>query len=113
MEVPFIQFYNFSFSFFLDVQLVPSGVRLTPEASGKMGAVWAKSPSNLKEWVAVMSVRIKGSSPSIGSEGMALWYVEEPAKPGPIFGSKDRWNGLGVFFDSHDNDKKVNTGYAS
>lgn len=53
-----------------------------------------------------MAVKINGTHPILGSEGLAFWYAEEPGKLGPIFGSKDRWNGLGIFFDSHDNDKK-------
>lgn len=26
---------------------------------------------------------------------------------GPVFGAADRWNGVGIFFDSFDNDGKV------
>jgi mannose-binding lectin 1 len=28
-----------------------------------------------------------------------------------VFGSSDRWNGLGIFFDSFDNDNKHNNPY--
>lgn len=31
---------------------------------------------------------------------------------GPVFGSRDMWNGLGVFFDSFDNDAQV-SGFVS
>ena len=38
----------------------------------------------------------------------ALWYVQEtPKKGGSVFGSPNNWRGLGVFFDSFDNDNRV------
>ena len=38
----------------------------------------------------------------------ALWYTESKGVEGPVFGSNDQWNGLGIFFDSFDNDNKHN-----
>ena len=37
----------------------------------------------------------------------AVWYTETPGLEGNVFGSNDMWNGLGVFFDSFDNDGQV------
>ena len=38
----------------------------------------------------------------------AFWYTRsEEALTGPVFGSRDQWTGLGVFFDSFDNDAQV------
>lgn len=37
----------------------------------------------------------------------AIWYTENQGLDGPVFGSADLWNGVGVFFDSFDNDGKV------
>lgn len=33
--------------------------------------------------------------------------MEGEGLTGPVFGARDRWNGLGVFFDSFDNDGQV------
>ena len=41
----------------------------------------------------------------------ALWFTDKPGGEGPVFGSTDKWNGLGVFFDSFDNDNKRNNPY--
>ena len=38
----------------------------------------------------------------------AFWYTESRGQDGPVFGSNDQWNGLGIFFDSFDNDNKHN-----
>ena len=36
---------------------------------------------------------------------MAIWITKDRAQPGPVFGSKDRFNGLGVFLDTYANGK--------
>lgn len=41
----------------------------------------------------------------------AVWYTEERGQEGPVFGSGDKWKGLGVFFDSFDNDGQRNNPY--
>ena len=39
----------------------------------------------------------------------AIWYASEPSLAGgPVFGAADKWTGLGVFFDSFDNDNQKN-----
>jgi lectin, mannose-binding 1 len=41
----------------------------------------------------------------------AIWYTEERAQDGPVFGNHDNWKGLGLFFDSFDNDGLRNNPY--
>jgi hypothetical protein len=48
-----------------------------------------------------------GSPNRIGADGMALWYVKDRAQAGPVYGGPDKWEGLGIFFDTFDNDNKV------
>ena len=38
-------------------------------------------------------------------DGMALWVTKGRATPGPVFGSTDRFEGLGLFFDTYKNDR--------
>lgn len=40
-----------------------------------------------------------------GGEGFAFWYVSKRML-GPVFGSADYWDGLGIFFDTYNNDGK-------
>ena len=42
-----------------------------------------------------------------------MWYTKTRAEEGPVFGSTDNWNGLGIFFDSFDNDGLHNNPYVS
>jgi lectin, mannose-binding 1 len=45
---------------------------------------------------------------------LAFWYTAEKGDyNGEVFGSSDKWNGLGLFFDSFDNDNKHNNPYIS
>lgn len=42
----------------------------------------------------------------------AIWYTSEQGDyNGEVFGASDKWNGMGVFFDSFDNDNKHNNPY--
>lgn len=36
---------------------------------------------------------------------MAIWVAKDRALPGPVFGSKDKFNGLGIFLDTYANGK--------
>lgn len=49
----------------------------------------------------------------IGADGLAFWFTEQRGAEGPVFGSSDMWKGLGVFFDTFDNDNKHNNPYIS
>ena len=49
----------------------------------------------------------------IGADGLAFWYTAARGVEGPVYGSNDQWIGLGVFFDSFDNDNKHNNPYIS
>jgi len=48
---------------------------------------------------------VVGSSSSWGADGLAIWYTKERPNEGSVFGSEDRWQGLGVMFDTFDNDQ--------
>lgn len=36
---------------------------------------------------------------------MAIWITKERATPGPVFGSTDRFEGLGIFIDTYKNNR--------
>lgn len=38
----------------------------------------------------------------------AIWFTASQGLEGPVYGAADQWNGVGIFFDSFDNDGKVN-----
>lgn len=77
------------------------------------GAVWTKQKTAFDWWEVDISFRVSGRG-RVGADGLAFWYVAEKGDyNGNVFGSSDRWIGLGVFFDSFDNDNKHNNPYIS
>ncbi|PNF41175.1 hypothetical protein B7P43_G01436 [Cryptotermes secundus] len=67
--------------------------------------------TNFDWWEVDIIFRVTGRG-RIGADGLAFWYTESKgAYDGPVFGSSDKWVGLGIFFDSFDNDNKHNNPY--
>uniref|UniRef100_A0A8C4QPN6 L-type lectin-like domain-containing protein n=2 Tax=Eptatretus burgeri TaxID=7764 RepID=A0A8C4QPN6_EPTBU len=80
-------------------------IRLASALQDQRGAIWAADPLTFPNWQAEASLQITGRG-RVGADGLAFWFTERPGGQGPVYGVEDRWNGLGVFFDSFDNDRK-------
>ncbi|XP_055332626.1 protein ERGIC-53-like [Paramacrobiotus metropolitanus] len=85
-------------------------IRLAPSLKARKGYMWTKNPVNFEWWEVEMNFRVSGSG-RVGADGLAFWYATERMQEGDAFGSKTTWNGLGIFFDSFDNDGKMNNPY--
>ena len=81
-----------------------SFVRLTAESQGSKGWMTSHQPLTLNEWSAMLELRASGASPHLYGDGMAIWLVKASDHiEGPVFGREDKWNGLGLFFDTFQN----------
>jgi len=85
-------------------------VRITPSLRSQKGMIWSKELTNFDWWEVELTFRVTGRG-RIGADGLAFWYTAAKGVEGPVYGSSDMWNGLGVFFDSFDNDNKHNNPY--
>ncbi|XP_077993301.1 protein ERGIC-53-like [Glandiceps talaboti] len=85
-------------------------VRVTPSLRSKRGYVWTKNTVPFDNWEVEIVFRVSGRG-RVGADGLAFWYRVDKGQSGPVYGSTDRWNGLGVFFDSFDNDNQRNNPY--
>ncbi|XP_039747820.1 protein ERGIC-53 [Pararge aegeria] len=86
-------------------------VRLAPSLRSQKGAIWTRTPINFDWWEVDVMFKVTGRG-RIGADGLAFWYTTARGEyTGEVFGSSDRWNGLGVIFDSFDNDNKHNNPY--
>lgn len=85
-------------------------VRITPSMKSKKGSVWSKLANPHENWEVEVVFRVNGRG-RIGADGLALWYTVDRGLDGPVFGSADQWQGLGIFFDSYDNDVQSNNPY--
>ncbi|XP_069076470.1 protein ERGIC-53 [Pleurodeles waltl] len=88
---------------------IPSAdqVRITPSLKSQKGSVWTKSKSTFENWEVEVTFRVTGRG-RVGADGLAIWFTEAQGAEGDVFGASDLWNGVGVFFDSFDNDGKKN-----
>jgi lectin, mannose-binding 1 len=100
-----------NFKLFLDAIASSESVRIAPSLRSQKGAVWTKEKTNFDWWEIDVAFRVSGRG-RIGADGLAIWFVTEKGDyNGEVFGSSDKWNGLGIFFDSFDNDNKHNNPY--
>ncbi|KAL7981352.1 hypothetical protein Chor_002248 [Crotalus horridus] len=82
-------------------------VRLTPDIQSKQGAVWNRVPCYLRDWEMQVHFRIHGQGKkNLNGDGFAIWYTKDRMQPGPVFGSKENFIGLGVFVDTYPNEEK-------
>ncbi|XP_013861903.1 protein ERGIC-53 [Austrofundulus limnaeus] len=88
---------------------IPSAdqVRITPSLRSQRGSVWTKNRVNFENWEAEVTFRVTGRG-RMGADGLAVWFTTEQGLDGPVYGAADKWNGVGIFFDSFDNDAKKN-----
>ncbi|RKP24729.1 legume-like lectin, partial [Syncephalis pseudoplumigaleata] len=84
-------------------------IRLSPSLHGMKGAIWAKEPNQHEEWIVEFSVNVFGRHLH-GGDGLAFWYAKDRGQLGPVYGSKDSWEGLMVALDTYDKrDARANT----
>ncbi|XP_077050109.1 protein ERGIC-53 [Siphateles boraxobius] len=82
-------------------------IRITPSLRSQKGGVWTKSPVSFQHWEAEVAFRVSGRG-RMGADGLAIWFTTGQGLDGPVYGAADQWNGVGIFFDSFDNDGKKN-----
>lgn len=114
---------------FSDAIASSENVRVAPSLRSQKGAIWTRQPINFEWWDVDIAFRVTGRG-RVGADGLvwglnllpldcffinsfqAFWYVQNKgAYDGDVFGSSDKWIGLGLFFDSFDNDGKHNNPY--
>ncbi|XP_068190701.1 protein ERGIC-53 [Antennarius striatus] len=88
---------------------IPSAdqVRITPSLRSQKGSVWTKNRVSFEHWEAEVTFRVSGRG-RMGADGLAVWFTADQGLDGPVYGAADQWNGVGIFFDSFDNDGKKN-----
>ncbi|KAF8652281.1 hypothetical protein AX16_004470 [Volvariella volvacea WC 439] len=80
-------------------------IRLTRLKPSQMGWLWSRLPLTATNFVLEVEFKISGESSHLFGDGLAIWLTKERALPGPVFGSKDRFTGLGIFLDTYSNSR--------
>ncbi|TEB21171.1 concanavalin A-like lectin/glucanase, partial [Coprinellus micaceus] len=68
-------------------------IRLTQNKPHQMGWLWSAC------------IQVSGEPTHLYGDGMAMWLTTERTQPGPIFGNKDYFNGLGIMLDTYANER--------
>lgn len=61
-------------------------------------------PLTATNWEVEVEFKISGRNQLYG-DGMAMWITKQRGQMGPVFGSTDRFEGLGVFIDTYKNNR--------
>ena len=78
-------------------------IRLTPDHQSKKGAIWNNIPNYSRDWELHVHFKVHGSGTELFGDGFGIWYTKERNQLGNVFGNKDYFVGLGVFFDTYSN----------
>ncbi|TKA29759.1 hypothetical protein B0A50_03122 [Salinomyces thailandicus] len=79
-------------------------IRLTSQQSSQAGWIFSRVPLTATNWEIEVEFKIHGSGNLFG-DGMAMWVTKDRAEMGSVFGMKDRFEGLGLFFDTYKNNR--------
>ena len=61
-------------------------------------------PLTATNWEIEVEFKISGKGNLYG-DGFAMWLTRQRASRGPVFGSQDHFEGLGIFFDTYKNNR--------
>ena len=80
-------------------------IRLTSHTQqSQAGYLYSRVPLTATNWEIEVEFKIHGTGNLFG-DGMAIWVTKERAQQGPVFGMKDKFEGLGLFFDTYKNNR--------
>lgn len=94
-------------------------IRLTPDRQSKRGTLWNTVPWNPPRedkkgyFEIVFEFHVHGQGTKLYGDGLALWYTRRVHQPGPVFGSADHFDGLGIMFDTYSNVQQGHSQYIS
>ncbi|OQN98013.1 hypothetical protein B0A48_16319 [Cryoendolithus antarcticus] len=79
-------------------------IRLTGQHQSEAGWLFSRVPLTATNWEVEVEFKIHGSGTLFG-DGMAMWVTKDRAEQGTVFGMKDKFEGLGLFFDTYKNNR--------
>ncbi|KAG8698362.1 hypothetical protein FRC09_007267, partial [Ceratobasidium sp. 395] len=99
-------------------------IRLTRDKPSQMGWLWSRLPLTAANYQIdieykachILSLeranfdtsillQVSGGSSHLYGDGFAIWLTNTRAEPGPVFGSVDKFEGLGIFIDTYANSR--------
>ncbi|EPS38349.1 hypothetical protein H072_7998 [Dactylellina haptotyla CBS 200.50] len=79
-------------------------IRMTSDRQHQTGWLWSRLPLTATNWEIEFEFRIHGDG-HLHGDGFAFWVTKDRATAGPVFGSVNKFDGLGIFFDTYKNNR--------
>ncbi|KAK3634035.1 hypothetical protein LTR56_015503 [Elasticomyces elasticus] len=79
-------------------------IRLTGQHPSQAGWIFSRVPLTATNWEIEVEFGVHGTNNLFG-DGMAMWVTKDRAQQGTVFGMKDKFEGLGLFFDTYKNNR--------
>jgi len=79
-------------------------IRLASDLPSRSGWIFSRIPLTATNWEVEFEFGIQGKG-NLHGDGFAMWITKERAQPGPVFGHADRFEGIGIFFDTYKNNR--------
>ncbi|PKX99020.1 legume-like lectin family protein [Aspergillus novofumigatus IBT 16806] len=79
-------------------------IRLTSDRPSQQGWIFSRVPLTATNWEIEVEFKIHGEG-NLHGDGFAMWLTKQRATQGPVFGSTDNFEGLGIFIDTYKNNR--------
>ncbi|KAI5302648.1 hypothetical protein KEM56_000491 [Ascosphaera pollenicola] len=83
-------------------------IRLTGDRPSQKGWLFSRVPLAATNFQIEFEFQIHGNG-HLHGDGLAMWLTKERANVGPVFGSQDMFEGLGIFIDTYKNGRPSTT----
>ncbi|KAF9903937.1 hypothetical protein BX616_001479, partial [Lobosporangium transversale] len=84
-------------------------IRLTQDYPSQSGWLWSRLPLTAPNFQIEFEFKVHGKGDGLVGDGFAVWLTKERAEPGPVFGNRDNFEGLGIFFDTYANARQTHS----
>ncbi|XP_028414980.1 VIP36-like protein [Dendronephthya gigantea] len=95
-----LQFWDFGGS----TLITNNYIRLTEDHQSQKGYLWNSLPVTARDWEIHLHFSIHGSGDTLYGDGFAFFYAKDKMEMGNVFGSRNFFSGLGIFFDTYSNE---------
>ncbi|APA15069.1 hypothetical protein sscle_14g098390 [Sclerotinia sclerotiorum 1980 UF-70] len=79
-------------------------IRLTYDHPSSSGWLFSRVPLTATNWEIEVEFKVHGQG-NLHGDGWAMWLTKQRATEGDVFGSVDKFEGLGIFFDTYKNNR--------
>ncbi|KAF5871483.1 putative vesicular integral-membrane protein vip36 protein [Botrytis fragariae] len=79
-------------------------IRLTYDHPSSSGWLFSRVPLTATNWEIEVEFKVHGQG-NLHGDGFAMWLTKQRGIQGDVFGSVDKFEGLGIFFDTYKNNR--------